>query len=101
MSKLEQQQKDCNCELYAYQRVKAAYRQYKAYLMKVSYAKEAKFRAASSRRMAVKFLNAAIRYKKFAMRLQDLSARLAHKASSASSQFAIYESQSKTYLSKF
>jgi hypothetical protein len=98
MLMLEKQQKECQCELMAYNKVKAAYAEYRAYLLKVSMAKKDKFQASSARAMALRFMNAAVQYRKMALSLQKMSMKYAYQAKSSSSQFALYTSESKTYL---
>jgi len=101
MKMLEVQQKECQCELMAYNRVKAAYAEYRNYLLKVSMAKQDHFKASSARVMALKFMNAAVQYRKMALSLQKMSIKYASQAKSSSGQFAIYTQESKTYMSKF
>lgn len=94
MKMLEVQQKECQCELMAYNRVKAAYADYKKYLLKVSMAKKDYFKASSARAMALKFLNAAVKYRKMALSLQKMSLKYASQAKNSSSQFALYTQES-------
>lgn len=74
MKMLEIQQKECKCELMAYNRVKAAYAEYRAYLLKVAAAKQDHFKASSARQMALRFMRSAMQFRKMATSLQKMSA---------------------------
>lgn len=80
MRLLSYQQKECHCELLAYNKVKAAYQEYKNYLIKVTMAKQQKLRAETARTMSLRFLRSAVAYRKIANRMRSMSRSLAKKA---------------------
>lgn len=95
------QQKDCKCELFAYQQVKYAYAQYQSYLKSVSSYKSSKYKANAARLMALKFLQTAIIYKKRSFFFQSTSAKLASRSSSQKAKFAMFKQQSASFLTQY
>lgn len=101
MQMLKIQQKECNCELIAYQRVRAAYRSYRSYLVKLEEAKTNKYKAKYARAMSLRFMKLAVSFRRRAMMLQRRSVKYSVKAKQTVAKYVLFSGKSKVSLSKY